>query len=347
MGNPPELYYKILNISRDTSPKDIRAAYKTLVRQWHPDKHPPSSKNEAEARFKAITEAYEALLDQQENRAAFGARSNVVADGKRDRTAAAAAASGDGGGERATAMPSAAKSEKAAVPAATAARTAPSTPAREFKKPVLYSSTGRLGEVGGRRRAFAEFSSYVVRKAPALEQKVECTLEELCTGCKKEVKYSRDVVDKNGRISKKEETKTIRVKPGWKKGMKVTFDGMGDERPGCLPGDAVFTIAEKKHKVFKRKGNDLVLKAEVPLVSALTGWSFSFRLIGGEKMSCSFRDEVIFPGYEKVVAGEGMPVAGGENGDRGDLRVKFEVVFPKNLTDEQRSGLASILRSCP
>ena len=59
MGNPPELYYRILNISRDTSPKEIRAAYKTLVRQWHPDKHPPSSKNAAEARFKAITEAYE------------------------------------------------------------------------------------------------------------------------------------------------------------------------------------------------------------------------------------------------------------------------------------------------
>ncbi|BAS94133.1 Os05g0427900 [Oryza sativa Japonica Group] len=154
-------------------------------------------------------------------------------------------------------------------------------------------------------------------------------------------------------VSKKEETKTIRVKPGWKKGMKVTFEGMGDERPGCLPGDAVFTISERKHKVFKRKGNDLVLKAEVPLVSALTGWSFSFRLIGGEKMSFTFRDEVISPGYEKVVAGEGMPVvAAGGGGEkaaaaRGDLRVKFDVVFPKNLTGEQRAGLASILRACP
>ncbi|ONM35972.1 HSP40/DnaJ peptide-binding protein, partial [Zea mays] len=38
----------------------------------HPDKHPPSSRPEAEARFKAISEAYEALLDQQENRGAHG-----------------------------------------------------------------------------------------------------------------------------------------------------------------------------------------------------------------------------------------------------------------------------------
>lgn len=141
-------------------------------------------------------------------------------------------------------------------------------------------------------------------------------------------------------------TQTIRVKPGWKKGMKVTFEGMGDERPGCLPGDAVFTVSEKKHKIFKRQGNDLVLKAEVPLVSALTGWSFTFRLLGGEKMSYSFRDEVICPGYEKVVRGEGMPVVGGEKGARGDLRVKFDIIFPKNLADEKRMGLAEILRGC-
>jgi hypothetical protein len=59
MGNPPELYYKILDLPRDTSPSEIRAAYMKLVKKWHPDKHPPSSKPEAEARFKAITEAYE------------------------------------------------------------------------------------------------------------------------------------------------------------------------------------------------------------------------------------------------------------------------------------------------
>ncbi|VAH19448.1 unnamed protein product [Triticum turgidum subsp. durum] len=147
-------------------------------------------------------------------------------------------------------------------------------------------------------------------------------------------------------IAKKEVTQIIRVKPGWKKGTKVTFEGMGNERPGCLPGDAVFTVSARRHKAFKRQGDDLVLKAEVPLVSALTGWSFSFRLLGGEKVSWSFRDEVIRPGYEKVVRGEGMPVVGGKKGARGDLRVKFDVVFPKNLTGEQRRGLVEILRGC-
>ncbi|VAH82471.1 unnamed protein product [Triticum turgidum subsp. durum] len=146
-------------------------------------------------------------------------------------------------------------------------------------------------------------------------------------------------------IVKKEVTQAIMVKPGWRKGHKVTLDGMGDERPGCLPADAVFTVAEKKHSTFKRVGDDLVLKAKVPLVNALTGWSFSFRLLSGKKVSCSFDDEVVCPGYEKVIKGEGMPIAE-QRGARGDLRVKLEIVFPEQLTDEQRAGLAEILKDC-
>ncbi|XP_062180988.1 uncharacterized protein LOC133885311 [Phragmites australis] len=329
MGNPPELYYEILHVAKDASPQGVRAAYKTLARQWHPDKHPPASRPEAEARFKAITEAYEALLDWQENRAVFAAWDEV-----RSRAAKKDSNVGD-----ATPAIARARDEKAGV----AGSAGPCTPAWESTKKV-YSSCSNVA--GGGRRAFAEFSSYVVRKAPPLECKVECTLEELCNGCKKEVRYTRDVLTKNGLITKKEVTQTIRVKPGWRKGTAVTLEGAGDERPGCLTGDAVFVITEKRHKRFKRLGDDLVLKAQVPLVTALTGWSLSFRLLGGDKFRCSFRDEVICPGYVKVVKGGGMPVAGGEKGARGDLRLKFDVVFPENLTDEQRKGLAEILGGC-
>ncbi|GJN17001.1 hypothetical protein PR202_gb04039 [Eleusine coracana subsp. coracana] len=327
MGNPPELYYKILNLPKDTSPSEIRAAYKNLVKKWHPDKHPPSSKPEAEARFKAITEAYEALLDQQENRAVFG----VCNDGRAGERPPLFGGVGLGSGGVAPRMERTRSDDF--YP-----RSAPGTPAREFKK--VYSS----GNSGG-RRAFAEFSSSIMRKAPPLERKLECTLEELCHGCKKEVKFSRDVVTKNGLIVKKEVSQMVLVKPGWKKGKQIVFEGMGDERPGCLPADAIFTISEKKHSTFKRVGNDLVLKAEVPLVNALTGWSFSFRLLNGKKVSCSFHDKIICPGYEKVIKGEGMPIVE-QKGARGDLKVKFEIVFPKELTDEQRTGLAEILKGC-
>jgi DnaJ family protein B protein 13 len=123
----------------------------------------------------------QALLDQQENRAVLRACNH---------DAGRSCASADKGAR-------APGTEKAAAGPSTSTSAAPppprTPPARESQK--VYSSTD-IG--GGGRRAFAEFSSYVVRKAPPLERKVECTLEELCAGCKKEVRYTRDVVTKNG-----------------------------------------------------------------------------------------------------------------------------------------------------
>jgi len=124
----------------------------------------------------------QALLDKQENSRAV--------------LAAARGGGGGGGGENVVATPvaRAARSEKPCPGAVVA----PRTPAREAEpaRQKVYSACSSVG--GGGRRAFAEFSSYVVRKAPPLERRVECTLEELCSGCSKEVRYTRDVVTKNG-----------------------------------------------------------------------------------------------------------------------------------------------------
>ena len=131
----------------------------------------------------------QALVDQQENRAAFAVR-----DGGRSGPADKDDRGGGGEDDDATAVSGsrAARSEKAGgAPACTPAREEP-----VVKK--VYSACSNVGGGGRGRRAFAEFSSYVVRKAPPLERRVECTLEELCTGCNKEVRYTRDVVTKNG-----------------------------------------------------------------------------------------------------------------------------------------------------
>lgn len=38
---------------------------------------------------------------------------------------------------------------------------------------------------------------------------------------------------------------TVAVKPGWKKGTKITFPGEGDEGAGVLPADVVLVVAER------------------------------------------------------------------------------------------------------
>jgi curved DNA-binding protein len=59
-------YYDILGVKSDASEAEIKAAYRKLARQYHPDKNKEPG---AEERFKAINEANEALRDPEKRRA--------------------------------------------------------------------------------------------------------------------------------------------------------------------------------------------------------------------------------------------------------------------------------------
>lgn len=146
-------------------------------------------------------------------------------------------------------------------------------------------------------------------------------------------------------IVQEEELLTINVQPGWKKGTKVTFEGKGNERPGAYREDIIFFISEKRHQLFRREGEDLELGVEIPLVKALTGCTISVPLLGGGKMSLTV-DDIIYPGFEKIITDQGMPVSKQE-GVRGNLKITFLVEFPTQLTDNQRSEVFCILQdSC-
>lgn len=147
-------------------------------------------------------------------------------------------------------------------------------------------------------------------------------------------------------IAQEEEMLKIKIKPGWKKGIEVLFEGKGDEKPGTLHADIVFLIDEKKHPLFERDGDDLEIGVEVPLVKALTGCFLQVPLLGeSEKMSV-YIDDIIYPGYEKIIKGQGMPKSK-QQGVRGDLRIKFLIEFPTDqLPDEQRADAVHILLDC-
>lgn len=58
-------HYRILGLSRDASDADIKKAYRKEALRWHPDKN-PDNKEEAERRFKAVSEAFKVLSDADE-----------------------------------------------------------------------------------------------------------------------------------------------------------------------------------------------------------------------------------------------------------------------------------------
>ena len=57
-------HYKTLGISSTASPDEVKAAYKTLAKKWHPDKN-QSNKKKAEEKFKEVSAAYKILCDEK------------------------------------------------------------------------------------------------------------------------------------------------------------------------------------------------------------------------------------------------------------------------------------------
>jgi DnaJ family protein B protein 4 len=60
-------------------------------------------------------------------------------------------------------------------------------------------------------------------KTAPVENKLLCTLEELYKGSNRKMKISRTIADASGKTMPVEDILTIEVKPGWKKGTKITF----------------------------------------------------------------------------------------------------------------------------
>nr|GLL28690.1 hypothetical protein DM860_012942 [Ipomoea trifida]GME16154.1 DnaJ protein homolog 1-like [Ipomoea batatas] len=334
-------FHNILGISRTATLVDICKAYKCLVRKWHPDRN-SLNRDEAQAKFTSINEAYRALSMKKREEAGGGSsdgeKSPKISDLEEEDQEFVI--SSPTLLSRTTSRIAPEVSRKMSQSASRRSRTT-STPTTPTGEPSLQSIL-----TGKKISTPIIYSQSIARRKPQpVEQKLECTLEELCYGRVKVAKITREVISSSGLIVREEEYVTIVVQPGWKKGTRITFEGKGDERPGMLPADVIFTIEEKIHPVFKREGDDLELGVEIPLVQALTGCTITVPLLGDESMTLEL-DDIIYPGYEMTVPGQGMPKPKDFEGQRGDLLLKFLVEFPTDLSDEQRAEAARILQDC-
>lgn len=140
-----------------------------------------------------------------------------------------------------------------------------------------------------------------------------------------------------------DEILTIDIKPGWKKGTKITFPEKGNELPNIIPADLVFIIDEKPHRLFTRDGDDLVVTQKISLAEALTGVTVNLTTLDGRNLTIPVNN-VINPNYEEVVPREGMPIRK-DSSTRGNLRIKFIIKFPSRLTSEQKAGIKKLLGS--
>ncbi|CAH8326880.1 unnamed protein product [Eruca vesicaria subsp. sativa] len=318
-------YYNVLKVKRDATEDDLKKSYRRLAMKYHPDKN-PTSKKEAEAKFKQISEAYDVLSDPHRRQ---------IYDQHVEE------------GLKSSDPPSAAETAAAA-----AAKQRSNSSRRDFEfryyprdaEDIFAEFFGdtSLGERtrGGGNQASKKKPVAASRKAPDIERTLACTLEELYKGGKKKMRISRLVPDEFGKPKTVQEILKIDIKPGWKKGTKITFPEKGNQEPGVTPADLTFVVDEKPHLVYTRDGNDLIFEKKVSLIDALTGVTVSLTTLDGRNLTIPVLD-IVKPGHEIVIPNEGMPTK--EPLKRGDLRVKFEILFPSRLTSEQKNDLKRVL----
>lgn len=340
-------YYKILGVSRSATDAELKKAYRKLAMKWHPDKHADSAaKKKAEEMFKDIAEAYDVLSDKEKKKIY------------------------DQFGEEGL---------KQGAPSATGGTTFiyhGVDPSELFSKFFATERTTLFGGIDDDFASFGAFSSgipsafafrrvgtgnnatIIQEEAPfkiggagsggtaqskpkVYEIDLNLTLEELYTGCKKKLKVTRKRFYKND--CKKEETVlTVDVKAGWKDGTRITYPGEGDqEAPNSVAGDIVFIVRSKPHSRYVRDGNHLMYRYSVSLLKALTGFSFTIVTLDGRQKRLHI-DEIVSPKSRKIIANEGMPISK-HPGEKGDLILEFDIIFPKKLNAEQQRALHKAL----
>jgi DnaJ family protein B protein 4 len=324
-------YYAILGVSKDATEDDIKKAYKKLALKWHPDRN-LNNKEQAEAKFKEIAEAYEVLNDSQKRKIydQFGEEG----------------LKGGGG------MPGGAGADFSGFQF--------HDPMDIFKqffggsgmddfgmggmpfgggKGFKFSTGGGFPGGGFPGGGFSGFPSggggFHSAKDPPVMRDLELSLEELYRGVQKKFNVSRKVTDERGSTRKETKTLEINVKPGWKSGTKITFHNESDVRPGTEPGDLIFVIKELPHQYFERDRENLIYKANITLSQALRGVKLTIPHFDGNTREVTIRDRVIDPNYIHRIPGSGMPKPK-EPGNYGDLLIKFNIAFPTSLTKDQK-----------
>ncbi|KAL0910329.1 hypothetical protein M5K25_021302 [Dendrobium thyrsiflorum] len=276
-------YYKVLQVDKNAGYDDLKKAYKI-----------------AEAKFKKISKAYEVLSDSKK-RAIYdkygeeGLKGQVPPPG----SSGAGASFFSGGDGPATSRLNPRSDDDifaeffgSSSPFGGTSG-GPATTGLNPRSNDIFAEFFGCSSPSGGTSGGSEFDRKVsmnpqhLEKASPIENQLPCSLEDLYKGITKKMNISREISDMRGKIMVAEEILIIDVKPGWKKGTKITFPKKGNEGPNMIPADIVFIIDEKPNDVFMREDNDLVITRTISVVEAFTG--YMVQLITLEIILCGCR----------------------------------------------------------
>lgn len=129
---------------------------------------------------------------------------------------------------------------------------------------------------------------------------------------------------------------------GTEEGEVFTYEGESDESVDLdiEAGDVIVKVtSDPSTSLFRRRGTNLYVSRTLSLPDALLGFKDIFLHMDGHNITVDRRKGVTQPGMVVVLKGEGMPVRGGVEGQRGSLYIEYEVVLPDKVEGDLRKVL--------
>lgn len=336
-------FYEILGVPKTATYEEIRKAYRKQAKTKHPDK------GGSEQEFQELQQAYEVLSDENKRKIYDKYGEEGIKEGRDNQPEGMDIFDIlNGGGRRR---------------------------GKRKTKSILKSFDVSLEDVYLGKEKIFEISRYRIcekckgsgsknpnanTKCPSCDGKgVKIVIQKLpmgifqsqqqCSECNGEgyiIKEKDKCPECRGnKVAKKEKMIKIMLDKGAPDGKRYTFEGEADEIPDYEPGDVVVEINIKKHNKFVRKGADLLYKADITLLEALTGFKMEITHLDGRKILVKTRPgEIIKPGVLKTVEECGMPFFEAPN-RFGNLFIEFNIKFPKSIDDSQASQLKTLFAS--
>ncbi|EER10796.1 heat shock 40 kDa protein, putative [Perkinsus marinus ATCC 50983] len=298
-------YYAILGVSRDASQDELKKAYRKKAIRWHPDKN-PDNLEEANEKFKDISEAYEVLSDSQK-RAAYD---QYGSDGPQMQ---AGGGPGGFGGQHIDpndlfrAFFGGADMEDIFGGRVRGGMGGP------MGGGVHYTSFGPGGmafQFGGPGMGGFGGPGFGRRPQQPAVVPIDVSLEEIYQGTNR-----RETV--NGH------TAEIRIPKGCHDGKKLSFGSTSSSN------DVSYVVVrEKPHDVFVRSGDaDLVTYAVLTFMEWLVTGRSGYRIRGLDNKEITVRAPTLWDGQIRI-EGKGMPVEA-VPGQYGDLYVRSTPMSPE------------------
>jgi DnaJ-class molecular chaperone len=296
MTNNP---YKALGLAKGASANDIKKAYRKLVRTSHPDLHPDDAG--AEARFKAISAAYDILKDP-ETRTRFDAGEiDGLGAEQPQRQYYRDFAGGDEGTYQ---------QRRGAGP--------------EMDPSDIFAEILRNRGRGARSESFGG------QGFSARGQDARYTLEVAFLDAARGAETPITLPDGN--------SLAVKIPPGTEDGQTLRLRGKGSPGFGDgPPGDAFITISVRPHAVFRRDGDDIVLTLPITIDEAVIGGKVTAPTIDGP-VGLTIPAGAS-SGRTLRLRGRGVARKGQKT--KGDQRVELQIVMPPDIDEGLRDFLTN------